>query len=251
MFSLDGRVAMVTGAGQGVGAVVAATLARQGAAVVVNDLFEDRARATAESIVADGGAAIAIAADVTDRAAVTAAVRTAESSLGPVDILVNNAGIPASGMNFVRFAESEPEDWRPFIDLNIYGVLLVTRLVVNGMLAREHGRIVTVVSDAGRVGEPYQTVYAASKAAAAGFSRSLAKEVGKHGVTANCLSLGSISNPAVAKDPERLARQLRYYPVRRLGTPADVASAVAWLASDEAGWVTGQTIPVNGGYSTS
>jgi 3-oxoacyl-[acyl-carrier protein] reductase len=121
------------------------------------------------------------------------------------------------------------------------------------MIGRGWGRVVTIISDAGRVGEPRQAVYAASKAAAGGFSRSIAKEVGRHGVTSNCVALGSIERPDSEgrADPDRLAKRLRLYQVKRLGTPGDVAAAVAWLVSDEAGWVTGQTIPVNGGYSTS
>lgn len=251
LFSLSGRVAVVTGAGRGVGAGIAETLAAQGARVVVNDLFAERAERTAENIRDHGGHAIAIAADVTDAEAISGLVRCVEANLGGVDILVNNAGIPAGGMDLKTFVESEPADWRRMIDLNLYGVMLATRAVLPGMLARERGRIISIVSDAGRVGEPYQVVYAASKAGAAGFSRALAKEVGKHGITCNCVSLGSVENPSAPRDPELVAKQLRLYPTRRLGRPLDVAAAVVWLASEEASWVTGQTVPVNGGYSTS
>jgi 3-oxoacyl-[acyl-carrier protein] reductase len=251
LFSLTGRTALVTGAGQGIGACIAEVLAGLGAAVAVNDLYEERAAEVARRLTGEGARAVAVAGDVTEQAAVAALVERVRGELGSVDILVNNAGIPASGMKLTRFADSSPVDWRPMVDLNLYGVMLTSHTVLPDMLAREHGRIITIVSDAGRVGERDQVAYAAAKAGAAGFSRALAKEVGRKGITCNCLALGAIENPRGGRDPDLLARQLALYPVGRLGTPMDVAAAVAWLASDEASWVTGQTIPVNGGYSTS
>lgn len=251
LFSLQHRVALVTGGGRGVGAGIARTLAQQGAMVVVNDLYLERAEAAAATIRDDGGEAIGLAADVTDHACVQEMVDLARERFGSVDILVNNAGIPVSGISMRPFTESTPDDWRPMVGLNLYGVMTTTHALVAGMIERGRGRIITIVSDAGRIGEPYLAVYAAAKAGAAGFSRALAKEVGKHGVTCNCLALGSIASPESTESPEVLAKRLRGYPARRLGQPADVAAAVAWLASDEASWVTGQTIPVNGGYSTS
>jgi 3-oxoacyl-[acyl-carrier protein] reductase len=251
LFSLAGHVALVTGAGQGVGAGIAEVLAELGAAVAVNDLFEERASAVAGRLRQARARALPVAADVTNRAQIEAGIARVHEELGTVDILVNNAGIPAGGMKLSRFADSSPDDWAAMVDLNLFGVMLTSHAVLPGMLQRRHGRIVTIVSDAGRVGEPYQVVYAAAKAGAAGFSRALAKEVGGQGVTCNCLSLGSILSQDGLSDPERLAKQLKRYPVGRLGTPLDVAAAVAWLASDQAAWVTGQTIPVNGGYATS
>jgi 3-oxoacyl-[acyl-carrier protein] reductase len=253
MFDLSNRVAVVTGAGQGIGAAIAETLARQKASVAVNDVDRSRARSTVDRIVASGGRAHAAVADVTDYRAVAGMMADVEASLGPVDVLVNNAGIPVTGITLVPFVETVPLDWEPFVSLNLYGVLNCVHLVLAGMIGRGWGRVVTIISDAGRIGEPRQAVYAASKAAAAGFSRSIAKEVGPHGVTSNCVALGSIERPdgEGRSDPDRLAKQLRLYQVKRLGTPGDVAAAVAWLVSEEAGWVTGQTIPVNGGYSTS
>jgi 2-hydroxycyclohexanecarboxyl-CoA dehydrogenase len=251
MFDLKGRVALITGAGQGVGAAVAQGLAELGAAVAVNDLDQGRARTTVDAVAGRGGAACAAVADVTDAGSVARMVADVESQLGPVDITVNNAGLPATGVNLKPFLEMTTDDWEPWIKLNLYGVLYVTHATLGGMVERGWGRVITVVSDAGRVGEPYQTVYSAAKAGAAGFSRSLAKEVGRAGVTCNCVSLSSIVHPGLPSDEERRAKAAKLYPMRRLGEPADVVGAVAWLASDEAAWVTAQTVGVNGGYAPS
>lgn len=250
MFDLTGRTALVTGAGQGLGAEIARTLAAHGAAVAVNDLFAERAEAVAAAIADGGGRAVAAPADVTDLDAVRAMVADAAAALGPIDILVNNAGVPPNpSWDLLPFHRTDPTSWSAWVDLNLYGVLHCCHAVVGGMVERGWGRVVTIVSDAGRTGEATLAVYCAAKAAAAGFSRALAKEVGPHGVTANAIALGTLRIPG---DPgginERLARR---YPVGRVGDPDDVAPAVLWLASPEAAWVTGQTIPVNGGYATS
>jgi len=247
MFDLSTRVALVTGAGRGVGAEVARTLARQGAAIAVNDLFAARARTVADQIVADGGRAETAEADITDVDAVSAMVANVETRLGPVDILVNNAGIPADGFALKQFREMTVDDWEPFIRLNLYGTLHCTRAVVDGMCERGWGRVVTVSSEAGRAGTGLGiSLYGASKAAAVGLSRHLAVELGPFGVTVNCVSLGIIERADGGG-----AGMAKGYPTRRLGRPADVAAAIAYLASDEAAWVTGQTLPVNGGIYTT
>lgn len=251
MFNLSGKTALVTGAGQGVGAEIASALARFGAAVAVNDLSLDRAEESAQHIRAAAGTASAVVADVTDMDAVNAMVAQVERTLGPVDILVNNAGLPASGMPLATFAESTPSDWDAVLQINIHGVLHCCHAVLPRMTARGWGRIINISSDSGRTGEARMAVYSASKAAGAGFSRSLAKEVGEDGITCNTLSLGTILPPTVPANDARLTNHRRRYPARRLGSPNDIAGAVIWLASDAGSWVTGQTIPVNGGYSTS
>ncbi len=248
MFDLTGRVALVTGAGQNVGAAIARTLAQQGAAVAVNDLFADRAEAVAAEIVAGGGRAIGIAGDVTDGDAVRAMVAGVEA-LGPIDILVNNAGVPPNpSWDLQPFHEVPPDRWQPWVDLNLYGVLNCCHAVVGGMVERGFGRIVTIVSDAGRYGEPFLSVYSAAKAGAIGFSKALAKEAAPHGVTVNCVALGNVSPPSTPAD--LVAKLARSYPVGRVGRPEDIAPAVLYLASTEAEWVTGQVLPVNGGYAT-
>ncbi|MBN9109426.1 MAG: SDR family oxidoreductase [Pseudonocardia sp.] len=248
LFDLSGRVALVTGAGRGIGARTAAVLAGRGARVAVNDLSLDRARTVAKSVGDAGDDAIAVTADVTDLASVTSMVQEVVERLGPVDILVNNAGVPASGFAMKEFTATERQDWDPYISINVYGVLNCTHSVVGSMVERGWGRVITIISDSARAGERLMAAYAASKAAAAGFSRALAKEVGRAGVTCNCISLGWVPHDAVDLGSDDVKHALRNYAVKRPGRPDDVAAAAVWLASTEASWVTGQTVPVNGGY---
>jgi 2-hydroxycyclohexanecarboxyl-CoA dehydrogenase len=245
MIDLSGRTALVTGAGRNVGAGIAATLGRCGASVVVNDLVAERAEFVAKELEATGVAALAIAADVTDDDAVEDMVRRARARFGTVEILVNNAGIPAEGAPSVRFRDMPRTDWNRYLDLNLRAVLSCTRAVLDDMCERRWGRIITITSESGRAGQPPGlSLYAAAKAGAAGFTRVLAREVGRDGVTANCVSLGPMDNV------DQREEVLRAMPMRRYGTPADVGAAVAYLASEGAGWVTGQTLPVNGGFFT-
>jgi 3-oxoacyl-[acyl-carrier protein] reductase len=260
---LAGRRALVTGAGQGVGLETALLLARNGAGgIAVNDLFAARAEAAAAAVRAavPDIPVLACPADVADEAAVRAMAERAQAVLGGIDILVNNAGIPppealTAGPR-TPFLETTSADWEPWIRVNLYGVLFTTHALVGGMVARGDGRIVTVISEAGRLGEPGLCAYSAAKAGAAAFSRSLAKEVGPHGVRVNCVALGITRTPStehwfrdgLAAMPEAMKRR---YLLPRLGEPFDAAAAVLFLASDASGWITGQTIPVSGGYSVN
>jgi NAD(P)-dependent dehydrogenase (short-subunit alcohol dehydrogenase family) len=240
-----GRVALVTGAGQGVGAGIATTLAAAGATVGVNDLHADRAGAVAARINAAGGTASPCVGDVTDLDAVLEMVARLASDVGPVDILVNNAGIPADGFVPRPFRAMPVSDWDRFVRLNLYGVLHGVKATVDGMCERGWGRIVTVSSEAGRMGLPSGiSLYGASKAAAIGFSRHLALELVDTGVTANCVALGLM---ATGPDDDRRPP----WPTTRLGDAGDVAAAVAFLASDDAEWITGQVLGVNGGALTT
>jgi NAD(P)-dependent dehydrogenase (short-subunit alcohol dehydrogenase family) len=246
MFRLDGKVALVTGAGFGMGAGVARALAAQGARVIVNDLREDRAQAVASEIGQAGGQAMALPFDVTDGQAVAHALESAAQSFGPIDILVNNAG-NAGGGAFVQkpFADMAPDEWTPFVAVNLDGVMHCIHAVLPGMQARGWGRIVTISSDAARFGHPPGvSVYGAAKAGAAHLTRYVAVEAGACGVTANVVSLGymnTIGEPFAGE----IVRQI---PRGRLGTPEDVAAAVLFLSSEEAGYVTGATLAVNGGF---
>ncbi|MEZ4217546.1 MAG: SDR family NAD(P)-dependent oxidoreductase [Myxococcota bacterium] len=248
MFDLTGRRALVTGAGQGVGEGIAHALAAAGAAVAVNDLHAGRARAVAERIVAAGGEATPAPFDVGDYAAVEAGIAAAESALGPLDILVNNAGIPES-MGLQPFRTSDPASWRPYIDVNLYGVMNCSRAVIDGMCERRFGRIVTISSGAGTVGLAIGvSPYAAGKGGGISFMRHLALEHAGAGVTANTIAIGLIDNQS---DPAATAPLAKGIPVGRLGRPDDIAALCLYLASDEASWMTGQTIELNGGSVTT
>lgn len=245
MFDLTGHVALVTGAGQGMGSGVARVLAGQGAAVVVNDLDESKAEKVAGEIVESGGRAVAAAFDVTDLAAVQVGVGRATETLGGhVDILVNNAGV-AVGMSVGPFRTLEPEAWRPAIELNLFGSMNCIKAVLDPMCDAGWGRIVQISSGAARQGLNIGvSMYGAGKSGIEGFIRHLAVELGATGVTANSLALGLMNNAGGHGQTEEIARGI---PAGRLGTPEDVGAAVVYLASPEGSWVTGQTYDLNGG----
>ena len=248
MFDLTGHVALVTGAGQNVGAGIARALAAQGAALVVNDFHADRALRVAEEINQAGGQAVAIAFDVTDLAEVIAGFDQATARLGHVDVLVNNAGTggPTEPMHVAQFAEMAPDKWAPIIAVNLFGPMNCAKAAIGSMIDRQWGRVITISSGAGQVGMNIGvSPYAAAKAGASGFMRHLAIENAKHGVTVNTISLGLVRDgPGMV---EALAKTI---PVGRMGTPTDVGALAVYLASDEASWLTGQTIGLNGGAVT-
>ena len=248
---IAGRTAVITGGGGGVGRAIAIQMARAGAHIWVNDLFADRAEQVCAEIAAEQGSASPAVADVCDPEQVARLV----AETGPVDILVNNAGIPAEGFTVKSFVESGPEDWDPLLRLNLAAVLHVTRAYLPFMIDRQWGRVLTIVSDAGRKGERKQVVYGAAKAAAMGFSRGLAAEVGRDGVTVNCIALGTMNHgqltAAIELQPDLEAKLARNYPVGRIGRVDDSAPLAVLLCSDAAEWITGQVYPVDGGYASA
>jgi 3-oxoacyl-[acyl-carrier protein] reductase len=254
MFEATDRLALVTGAGQGVGAGIAATLGASGATVAVNDVVAARAEESVRKLVEQGIDALAVPFDVTDGDAVESAVRGLEERLGrKVDILVNNAGVP-EGMALVPFREMEQREWRRYIELNLYGSLHCIDAVLGGMCDRGWGRIVQISSGAGRTGLPIGvSLYGASKSGIEGFVRHLAQEVARDGVTVNTLALGLMGADGQEEEDRSTATaaMARRVPVGRLGRPTDAGAAVAFLASSEAEWITGQTINLDGGATTN
>lgn len=244
---LSGHRALVTGAGRGVGEAIAGRLAAEGAAVAVLDRDGEMAAAVAGRLREAGASVVPVKADITKRDSLEGQLAGVRRDFGEFDIIVNNAG----RWTVSPFLATDPQMWQDELAVNLMGTLHVVHLLLGSLLERGYGRVVNIVSDSARVGEPNVTLYAAAKAAVGGFSRALAKEVGPSGVTVNCVSLSTTVTPGSLDTftAEQLERMPRFYPLRRLGTPEDAAAAVAYLASDDAGWVTGQTIGVNGGYA--
>ncbi|MCF8610537.1 glucose 1-dehydrogenase [Gordonia sp. HY285] len=246
MSKLADKIAFVTGAGQGIGAAIAAKLAAEGATVVVTDVNAETAEATAASL---GGDSIGLPVDVTSRESVNAAVDTAVDRFGRIDILVNNAGWDKAE----PFIESEPATWERIIDINLFGVLNTSRRVLPMMAAQGSGHVVNLGSDAGRVGSSGEAVYSAAKGGVIAFTKSTAREMARAQVNVNCVCPGPTDTALFASmGGEKLRAALqKAIPLRRLGQPEDLANTVAFLASDEASFITGQTVSVSGGLSMS
>jgi 2-hydroxycyclohexanecarboxyl-CoA dehydrogenase len=248
--ALNGRVAVVTGGGRGIGEAIALGLAAAGAAVAVWDLDGARAEAAAKGLAGvHGGRAVGVVVDVADAASVDAAVRTTEQELGPIDILVNNAGIDVIG----PFLDSDPTMWDRIIDVNLRGPITTCHRIARDMVARGRGRIVNLGSDAGKVGSSGEAVYSATKGGVIAFTKTLAREVASSGVTVNCVCPGPTDTALldqVAQASQKLYDSLaRAIPLKRIAQPSDVAPAVVFLASDGAGYITGQALSVSGGLT--
>jgi NAD(P)-dependent dehydrogenase (short-subunit alcohol dehydrogenase family) len=261
LIDLGGRVAMVTGAGQGAGRAIALTLARHNAGgIAVNDFNLPRAQSVTDEIRALGVPAVAVSADVSDYDAVALSFAEAADALGPATILVNNAGNagPTQAMAAQPlFWEAPPSDWPMFLDTNLHGVLNCCHIAMPAMVEARWGRVISIISDSARVGGARMAVYAAAKAGAGSLMRSLAQEGGRFGITANAISLSTLRPPMTDEQlvdylaSDRGKAHLTPYAIRRFGEPEDVAGMAAFLCSGSAEWITGQTIPVNGGYSFS
>ncbi|MDE8651045.1 SDR family NAD(P)-dependent oxidoreductase [Novosphingobium album (ex Liu et al. 2023)] len=261
LLDLGGQVAIVTGAGQNAGRATALELARHNAGgIAVNDFVAERAEAVAAEIRALGVPAMAAAFDVCDLDAVKAADAAIKDRLGAATILVNNAGMAGPGGSLrptLNFWEEDPANWPRYLGTNLYGVYNCCFGFIPNMVEAKRGRIVTIVSDSGRIGEPRLAVYASAKAGAQGFVRSIAKELGRYGVTCNAVSLSSLmpdmpeEKLAEVMQSDHAKAQLSRYTIRRYGKSGDVAALVTFLCSDAASWITGQTYPLNGGYAPS
>jgi 3-oxoacyl-[acyl-carrier protein] reductase len=257
---LGGQFAFVTGAGQRLGRAIALTLARHNTGgIAINDFVRKRADAVVKEIEALGVKAVAVPGDVGDHSAMRAAFADATAKLGPITILVNNAGNAGPETQMRQsplFWETKPEEWNRYFHTNLHGVMNCCHVALPGMIAQGRGRILTIVSDAARVGEARLAAYAAAKAGAAGFVRAIAREAGRHGITSNAISLSTLApdfDDEAAKEQFLASEQanaiVARYAIRRFGTPDDVTTLALFLCAEASSWITGQTYPVNGGYS--
>jgi 2-hydroxycyclohexanecarboxyl-CoA dehydrogenase len=243
---LDGKVALVTGGGRGIGAAITEALADAGAAVAVVDLDGANAAAQAERLAAAGTKAVGLQADVTDSTRVRSVVDEATAAVGPVDVLVNNAGWD----KIEPFLDNDEADWDKILAINLKGPINVTRAVLDQMIERKTGRIVNIASDAGRVGSSGEAVYSAAKGGVIAFTKTLAREMARHGITVNCVSPGPTDTAILATMDDKLRAAIeKAIPLRRIAQPSDIAPAVVFLAGDEAGYITGQTLSVSGGLT--
>ncbi|MFY9488872.1 MAG: SDR family oxidoreductase [Solirubrobacterales bacterium] len=249
---MSARVALVTGGARGIGGAIAQALAERGCAVAIGDLLTEQADELAAEIRAGGGNALAVKLDVTDADSVSAAVAEIEAGLGPIEILVNNAGWD----ELMLFLDTDEAFWDRVIAINYKGCLQLTHTILPGMIERGFGRIVNIGSDAGRVGSSMEAVYAGAKGAVIAFTKTIAREAARSGVTANVVCPGPTDTPLLAEIVEAqenadkvIGAMTRAVPMKRLGQPREVAAAVAFFVSDDAGYITGQTLSVSGGLT--
>ncbi len=242
--TLAGEVALVTGASRGIGRAIALALGRAGATVVGTATGPSGVAALDELYAAEGLAGRGLALDVGDPASIDAALADIEAREGAVTILVNNAGITRDTL----LLRMKPEDWQAVIDTDLSSVFRLSKGVLRGMVKARRGRIINIASVVGLIGNPGQANYCAAKAGVIGFSRSLAQEVASRGITVNVVAPGFIDTDMTRSLPAEQRQALAaHIPTGRLGTPEDIAAAVAFLASPQAGWITGETLNVNGG----
>jgi NAD(P)-dependent dehydrogenase (short-subunit alcohol dehydrogenase family) len=247
MKRLDGKVAIITGGGDGLGASISKLFAREGAAVVMTGRRKDVLEKTRHEIEREKGCARAIAGSVTDEAHVNTVVSEAIHAYGKVDILVNNAGIGAFGS---LLHETDDATWNSLLDVNVTGIFRFTRAAIPPMLKTGNGSIVNISSIAGTLGLPRAAAYGATKGAMDALTRCIAVDYAKDGIRCNAISPGLIATPMAApliQNPEGLAEVMSWYPIARPGTPEEVATLVVYLASDESGWVTGANFAIDGG----
>ena len=243
---LEGKKAIVTGAGQGIGKAIALELARRGSDIAVCDLNPDTAARTAQEVESLGRQALALPVDVANSQAVAEAVAQSLQGFGQIDILVNNAGWD----KIQPFVETTPEFWDKVIGINYKGVLNFSHAVAKHMIERKGGKIVNIASDAGRVGSLGETVYAGAKGGVIAFTKSLAREMARSGIHVNCVCPGPTDTDLFREQPEKVRLALeRAIPFRRVAKPEDIARAVAFFASPVSDYITGQVLSVSGGLT--
>lgn len=243
---LRDKVALVTGAGSGIGRITALFLAEEGARICCADLFEERAEETLTMIKERGGTASKSVCDVRNYKQVKEMVSDTVRSFGQLDILVNSAGVAAGGL----FTDTQPTDWALEIEVNLIGTMNCCHAVAEHMKSRNYGKIVNLASDAGRVGEKRMTVYGASKGGVIGFTKCLAVEMARFKINVNAVSPGVVRSPMTAYLTDEMAKEwAKFYPLRRLGEPEDIANMIVFLCSDRTSWMTGQIIGVDGGFA--
>ncbi len=244
MYDLSSQVALVTGSARGIGRRIAEMLATSGAQVVIADLFQDQVDACVTEMCAAGAQATGIAMDVTNVEAVKKGVAQVVERFGKLDILVNNAGITRDNL----LLRMKDEQWRQVLSTNLDGVFVVTREVVGPMFKQRYGRVINIASVVGEMGNPGQVNYAASKAGVIGFTKALAREVASRNITVNAIAPGYIETEMTAKLNEKARQDLQeMIPMKRIGSVEDVAVGVCFLASKEAGYITGHVLNINGG----
>ncbi len=243
MFDLTGKTALVTGASGGIGGAIARALHAQGATVTLSGTRVEALEAIKGEL---GARAYVVAAKMDDAADIDRLAKEAEAAMGKIDILVNNAGITRDNISM----RMKDEEWEKVLQVNLGGTFRLTRAVMRGMMRRRFGRIISITSVVGVTGNPGQANYAAAKAGLIGMSKSLAQELASRAVTVNCLAPGFIATPMTdVLNEEQKKAILARVPAERLGTPAEIAAGVVYLASDEAAYITGQTLHINGGMA--
>jgi 2-hydroxycyclohexanecarboxyl-CoA dehydrogenase len=249
---MSDRVAVVTGGGRGIGRAIALRLAADGFLVAVGDIRQETAAETAQLALDAGGAALGVTLDVTDAGSVTAAVAHVTDEFGPVDTVINNAGWDEHH----KFVDTDEAFWDRVIEINYKGVLRVTGAVLPGMIERGFGRVVNIASDAARVGSSLEAVYAGAKGGVVAFTKTIARESARAGVTANVVCPGPTETPLLGEivgagvDAAKVIEAMtRAVPMKRLGQPAELAAAVAFFVREDASFVTGQTLSVSGGLT--
>jgi NAD(P)-dependent dehydrogenase (short-subunit alcohol dehydrogenase family) len=246
--TLNRKSAFVTGAARGIGLAIVERLARDGAAVTAVDIDLPTQQREVDALTARGLKVTAAHCDVTSRASVEGAVAAAEAAYGPVDILVNNAGIAGRAAPLEALSD---EDWHRVMEIDVTSVFLCSQAVITGMKARKAGRIINVASIAGKEGNPNMIPYSTAKAGVIGFTKALAKEVAQLGIYVNAIAPAVIETPILQQlTPEQVQYMVQRIPLGRVGQPHEVAALVAWLASDECSFTTGQCIDISGGRAT-